>query len=97
VGQEVKLLFPAFSSRTTPELHGVVSMVSADALTDQRTQASFYRAEIELIPGEAEKLGHVTLLPGMPVEAFIQTDERTPMAYLVKPFTDYFVRAFREG
>jgi HlyD family secretion protein len=97
VGQEVKLLFPAFSSRTTPELQGRVSMVSADALTDQRTQQSFYRAEIELMPGEAEKLGGVTLLPGMPVEAFIQTDERTPMAYLVKPFTDYFVRAFREG
>jgi HlyD family secretion protein len=97
VGQEVKLLFPAFSSRTTPELHGRVSMVSPDALTDQRTQQSFYRAEIELSPGEAEKLGGVTLLPGMPVEAFIQTEERTPMAYLVKPFTDYFVRAFREG
>jgi HlyD family secretion protein len=32
----------------------------------------------------------------MPVEAFIRTDDRTPMAYLVKPFTDYFVRAFRE-
>ncbi len=97
VGQEVKLLFPAFSARTTPELRGRVTMVSADALTDQRTQANFYRAEIELSPGESEKLGDVTLLPGMPVEAFIQTDERTPMAYLVKPFTDYFVRAFREG
>jgi HlyD family secretion protein len=97
VGQPVKLLFPAFSSRTTPELQGRVKLVSADALTDQRTQATFYRAEIELDPGEAEKLGEVTLLPGMPVEAFIQTDMRSPMAYLIKPFVDYFTRAFRES
>jgi HlyD family secretion protein len=96
IGQEVKLLFPAFSSRTTPELQGQVSVISADALTDQRTQQSFYRAEITLNAGEREKLGDVTLLPGMPVEAFIQTDLRSPMAYLLKPFTDYFTHAFRE-
>jgi HlyD family secretion protein len=97
VGQPVKLLFPAFSSRTTPELKGHITLVSADALTDQRTQATFFRAEIQLDPGEAEKLGEVTLLPGMPVEAFIQTDMRSPMAYLLKPFKDYFTRAFRES
>ncbi len=96
VGQDVKLLFPAFSSRTTPELHGKVAVISADSLTDQRTQQPFYRAEIVLNDGEREKLGTVTLLPGMPVEAFIQTDLRTPLAYLVKPFADYFMRAFRE-
>lgn len=95
-GQEAKLIFSAFSSRTTPELRGRVVVVSADALTDQATQMSFYRAEIVLEPGEMEKLQGLTLLPGMPVEAFIKTDDRTPMAYLLKPFTDYFNRAFRE-
>ncbi|MFM2388821.1 MAG: hypothetical protein RLZZ437_376 [Pseudomonadota bacterium] len=97
IGQDVKLLFSAFSSRTTPEIQGQIAVISADALTDQRTQQQFYRAEIILKPGEREKLGNVTLLPGMPVEAFIQTDLRSPMAYLVKPFTDYFNRAFRES
>jgi HlyD family secretion protein len=97
VGQDVKLLFPAFSSRTTPELQGKVALISADALTDERSQQTFYRAEIVLNDGEREKLGAATLLPGMPVEAFIQTDLRTPLAYLVKPFTDYFMRAFRES
>jgi len=96
VGQAVRLVFSAFSSRTTPELTGHVVLVSADALTDQRSQATYYRAEIMLDPGEMEKLDHVTLVPGMPVEAFIQTEARTPMAYLLKPFTDYFVKAFRE-
>jgi len=96
-GQAVKLVFSAFSSRTTPELNGRVATVSADALTDQRSQQSYYRAEIVLEPGEIEKLDGLTLLPGMPVEAFIQTGARTPMAYLLKPFTDYFARAFRES
>jgi HlyD family secretion protein len=96
VGQDVKLVFSAFSSRTTPELHGHVTVVSADAFSDQNTGASFYRAEIELNEGEREKLEGRELIPGMPVEAFIKTDDRTPLAYLLKPFTDYFNRAFRE-
>lgn len=95
-GQAVKLVFPAFSSRSTPELIGTIAVVSADALTDSANNLSFYRAEITLSATEVERLGH-TLLPGMPVEAFIQTTPRTPMAYLVKPFTDYFTRAFRES
>ncbi|MDZ4136422.1 MAG: HlyD family type I secretion periplasmic adaptor subunit, partial [Paracoccaceae bacterium] len=92
VGQVVKLVFSAFSSRTTPELNGHVAVVSADAFADQRTGQSFYRAEIVLDPGEREKLHGLTLIPGMPVEAFIKTDDRTPLAYLIKPFTDYFSR-----
>lgn len=96
VGQPVRLMFPAFSARTTPELNGQIALVSADALTDQATNATYYRAEISLSAAEAERLGH-PLLPGMPVEAFIQTAPRTPLAYLVKPFTDYFVQAFRES
>lgn len=97
VGQPVHLVFPSFSSRTTPQLNGHVAVVSADSMTDNRTQASFYRAEIVLDPGEISRLEGLTLLPGMPVEAFIETDSRTPLAYLVKPFTDYFSHAFRES
>lgn len=96
VGQPVKLMFPAFSARTTPELQGQIALVSADALTDQATGVTYYRAEISLSATEADRLGQ-TLLPGMPVEAFIQTRSRTPMAYLMQPFTDYFVQAFRES
>ena len=97
VGQSVKLVFSTFSSRETPELTGHVSVVSADALIDQRSQAPYYRAEILLDDGEMAKLAGNTLIPGMPVEAFIQTEARTPLAYLLKPFTDYFARAFRES
>ena len=97
VGQAVKLVFSAFSSRSTPELTGHVAVVSADALIDQRTQTPYYRAEILLDDGEMAKLEGQTLIPGMPVEAFIQTEARTPLAYLLKPFTDYFSRAFRES
>lgn len=96
VGQEVRLVFPAFSSRTTPELFGRVSVLSADAFTDQKSGATFYRAEIVLEAEDIVKLADQELLPGMPVEAFIKTSDRTPLAYLLKPFTDYFQRAFRE-
>ncbi|MFN6979352.1 MAG: HlyD family type I secretion periplasmic adaptor subunit, partial [Gemmobacter sp.] len=79
-----------------PEIEGRVTVVSADVFVDEASQMPYYRAEIELMPGEREKLGNVVLLPGMPVEAFIKTDDRSPLSYLVKPFTDYFNRAFRE-
>ncbi|MEO0828891.1 MAG: HlyD family type I secretion periplasmic adaptor subunit [Pseudomonadota bacterium] len=97
VGQEVVLRFSAFDARNTPELDGRVMQVSADAFVDERTQASFYRAEIRLLDGEVEKLEGQAILPGMPVEAFIRTDDRTPLAYLVKPLADYFNKAFRES
>jgi HlyD family secretion protein len=97
VGQPVRVSFPAFPSRTTPQLAGKLVNISADALSDSKTGATYYRAEISLDDGEMAKLGKDTLIPGMPVQAFIQTEERTPMAYLLKPFTDYFRLAFRES
>jgi HlyD family secretion protein len=97
VGQKVRLMFPAFSARTTPELNGHVVTVSADVLVDERAQMSYYKAEIALDPGEIDRLEGLTLIPGMPVETFIQTGARSPMAYLLKPFTDYFAAAFRES
>lgn len=97
VGQEAELVFSAFSSRDTPHLKGRVTLVSADALTDPQTGATYYVAELELAEGEQQRLGNKALLPGMPVEVFMQTGRRTPLAYLVKPFTDYFARAFRES
>jgi HlyD family secretion protein len=96
-GQRAELVFSAFSSRDTPHLQGQVTLVSADALTDPQTGATYYVAELELADGEQARLGDKALLPGMPVDVFLQTGRRTPLTYLVKPFTDYFARAFRES
>jgi len=98
VDQDVVLRFSAFDQRRTPELTGHVTQISADAFTDQNSRISFYRAQIVLDEGEAAKLPEdMTLIPGMPVEAFIRTDERSPMDFLLKPLTDYFAKAFRES
>ncbi|WP_424975815.1 HlyD family type I secretion periplasmic adaptor subunit [Dinoroseobacter sp. S124A] len=97
VGQEVNLRFSAFDQRRTPELKGEVVSVSPDAFIDETTGASFYRVETAPQEGEIEKLSGLDLIPGMPVEAFIRTADRTPIEYFVKPLSDYFNRAFREG
>ena len=97
IGQDVTLRFAAFDSRTTPELAGQVSRISADALVDEANKTSYYRAEIILGANEMSKLGDRTVIPGMPVEVFIRTAERTPLAYLIKPLAEYFNRAFRES
>ena len=96
LGQKAMLRFTAFNQRTTPEIAGAVSRISADTATDQRTGQSYYVIRIAMPPEEVARLGEVKLLPGMPVEAFVQTGERTVMSYLVKPLHDQFVRAFKE-
>lgn len=96
VSQPVALRFPAFNQRETPEVDGHVVTVSADVFTDEQSGFSFYRAELVPDDGQIERLNGQVLLPGMPVEAMIKTDERTPLSYLVKPMSDYFTRAFRE-
>jgi HlyD family secretion protein len=95
VGQPAKLRFSAFNQRTTPEIEGSVSRVSAAATTDAQTGQSFYLAQAE-VTGNLALLGDRGLVPGMPVEIFVQTEEQVAIAYFAKPFTDQITRAFRE-
>jgi HlyD family secretion protein len=95
-GQPVVLRFSAFNQRTTPELNGNVSRIAADTNNDQRTGQSYYVLRIAVDPGEMDRLGPVKLTPGMPVEAFIQTGDRTLVSYLVKPLHDQLMRSLRE-
>lgn len=96
VGQPATLRFSSFDQRTTPELFAEVANVSPDVFVDERSGASYYAAELRPNAGELDKLAGLALIPGMPVEAFIKTDARTPFDYLIKPLANYFNRAFRE-
>ena len=94
-GQNVILRFSAFDSATTPDLAGILTRISADLTRDQQNGTAFYVVRIALRAGEHARLAGKELVPGMPVEAFIQTGERTALAYLVKPVEDQLMRAFR--
>ncbi|WP_316165500.1 MULTISPECIES: HlyD family type I secretion periplasmic adaptor subunit [unclassified Bradyrhizobium] len=96
VGQKTLLRLSAFNQRTTPELNGIVSRVSPDVTTEQRTGQSYYTIRVSMPPEEVARLGDVKLIPGMPVEAFVQTGDRTVLSYLMKPLSDQLMRAFRE-
>jgi HlyD family secretion protein len=95
-GQETLLRLSAFNQRTTPELKGRVSLIAADLVTDQRSGAQYYPVKIAFAENEQDRLGSVKLMPGMPVESFIQTSYRTVFSYLTKPLSDHLTRAFRE-
>jgi HlyD family secretion protein len=96
IGQKTLLRLSAFNQRTTPELNGVITRVSPDVTTDQRTGQSYYTIRVSMPPEEIARLGEAKLIPGMPVEAFVQTGDRTMMSYLIKPLSDQLMRAFRE-
>ncbi|WP_298240616.1 HlyD family type I secretion periplasmic adaptor subunit [uncultured Bradyrhizobium sp.] len=96
IGQKTLLRLSAFNQRTTPELNGLVSRVSPDVTTDQRTGQSYYTIRVSMPAEEIARLGDVKMIPGMPVEAFVQTGDRTMLSYLMKPLHDQLMRAFRE-
>ena len=94
--QQAYIRFSAFNQRTTPQLEGIVSYVSADLAQDRRSNsnAAYYTVRVTLPPGERRRLKDLQLVSGMPVEVFLQTGSRTMMSYLLKPITDQLLRTF---
>ncbi|MCJ2019051.1 HlyD family type I secretion periplasmic adaptor subunit [Methylobacterium sp. E-065] len=95
-GQGAGLRFPSFDQRTTPELNGRVTRIAADVSEDKRTGSFYYLVRLGVTKDELAKLDGAKLMPGMPVEAFIRTADRTVLSYLTKPLVDQARRAFRE-
>jgi HlyD family secretion protein len=96
LGQATSLRFSAFNQRTTPEIQGTISRISADVSPDQRTGQNFYTARVAIAADQLARLGNVKVLPGMPAEIFARTYDRNVLSYFTKPLTDQIVRAFRE-
>ena len=96
VGQDASLRFSALNTRVTPEVDARVSYVSADRLIDQATQEPYYTARLEIAETLPASIEREQIYPGMPVETFISTGDRTFFEYLTKPITDSFQRSFRE-
>jgi HlyD family secretion protein len=94
--QPVVVRFPGLGQRTTPEIDGTVSLVSADLSQDEKTGASYYMIRITMADQQVARLGAVKLVPGMPVESFIETPPRTVLSFLLKPMRDQIEKAFRE-
>jgi len=93
VGQKATLRFPAFNQRTTPEIHGTVTRIGADLSKETQTNSVFFTARVSV---DNLDTSHFKLVPGMPVEVFIATGERTALSYLVRPLSDQVTKAFRE-
>lgn len=94
--QHATLRFSAFNQRTTPEINGTIKGISPNVVINEQTGLSFYKIRLTVPEAELARLGDQPILPGMPVEAFIKTQERTPLNYLLKPLLDQINRAFRE-
>lgn len=96
IGQKGTLKFKAFSGRHTPLVLGEVKQISADVFMDQSTRKTYYEVILVLPEEELAKMDGRVLLPGMPVDAFLSTESRTPINYVLRPLLVYFDRAFRD-
>jgi HlyD family secretion protein len=96
IGQEAMLRLTALNARTTPQIAAKVQYVSADRIVDPATREAYYTARLEIAETLPAGISPGAIQPGMPVDAFIKTGERTFLEYLVRPVQDSFARAFRE-
>ncbi|WP_205563236.1 HlyD family type I secretion periplasmic adaptor subunit [Cohaesibacter haloalkalitolerans] len=94
--QEARLRFPAFDRRTTPEIKAHLDVISADRITDQMSGQAYYEVLLRFSDEELGKLEGKTLVPGMPVEVYLQTGYRSVLSYLVKPMVDQIEHALKE-
>jgi HlyD family secretion protein len=95
-GQNARLVLSAFPRGTTPDLHGTVKNVSPDAIADPVTGQHYFSLEVDVPDDQMKQIDGMAVLPGMPIEAFLETGERSVLAYLLKPLTDHLGKAFRE-
>jgi HlyD family secretion protein len=96
IGQSATVKVQAGNQRTTPEIIGTVSRIAADVTREQQTGAVYYTIRITTPQSERAKLGDLKILSGMQAETFLQTAQRTPFQYIMKPLVDQFHRAFKE-
>lgn len=95
-GQQATLRFTAFNARTTPEVAATLTRISADVSKDEKTGSTYYTVRVTPVADDVAQLGSTILVPGMPAEVFIRTEQRKVISYLVKPLTDQIARAFCE-
>lgn len=95
-GQPAQVRFPGFNARLTPEVGAEVTQVAADVTRIDANSPPFYSVRLTIPAKELERLGNQKLKPGMSAEAFIQTEARSPLTYLVKPLWDQVAHVWRE-
>ena len=95
-GQAAQMRFTAFAYRTTKLVDGKVSYISADRMVDRQSNSAFYVAHIEADAPRLKEAGDLKLLAGMPVEVYIEGEQRTVLQYLMEPLTQVVRRAGRE-
>jgi epimerase transport system membrane fusion protein len=98
IGQTTQIRFSAFKSAKTPKVEGTLVTLSADRLSDEKNQVSYYLARVEV---DKEGLKELTkrgliLMPGMPAEVLINTGDRTFFEYIAQPLTNMFARSLIE-
>ncbi|WP_108662372.1 HlyD family type I secretion periplasmic adaptor subunit [Acuticoccus kandeliae] len=97
IGQEARIVLSAFDHRTTPQLNGHVTFVSAEAARDETTGQTYYVLRVGLDDHELDRLSDdLELIPGMPAELYVSTGGNTVVGYLMHPLTEQIRRAWRE-
>ncbi|TIQ39959.1 MAG: HlyD family type I secretion periplasmic adaptor subunit [Mesorhizobium sp.] len=92
-----RVVLTAYPSRHLPQIHGLLTSVSADRLTDEKTGEPYFLAKVKVDTADLGQLHDVRLSPGMPAEVMILTGEHTLLDYMLAPVQASLTRTFREN
>lgn len=100
IGQDASVKLDAYDSSIFGAMHGKVTYVSPDVLTEETRQGptAYYRVRIHITGTEfkGEKAGEIKLRPGLTASVDIKAMERTVLSYLVKPISKTLSNALGE-
>lgn len=96
VGLPVDLMFTGLNLNVTPIVNGEVIHVSADRLVNEDTGVPYYKTTVRATEEGVAQLRGQQIRPGMSVDVFIKTGERSLMNYLIKPLRDRAATALTE-
>jgi len=96
LGQNARLMLSSLDPQSNPQMHALVTTVSPDVITDPRSGNGYYNVNLSLEPDAQTQLAQLDIVSGMPVEAFLETGDRSVMSYLLHPIKSHLRKALRE-
>lgn len=100
VGHEASVKLDAYDSSIFGSMHGEVSYISPDVLTEETRQGplSYYRVRIRIKEAEfkGKKSSEIVVRAGLTASVDIKAMERTVLSYLTKPIAKTFSQSMGE-
>ena len=93
VGMSVDVIFPTLPGSSTERIKGKLEYLSADRLTDPRTNHVYLEGRVSL--DDQALIDKLRLRAGLPATVLLKTGPRTLLSYITRPLTERMARGLQ--